>query len=69
MQAQSAAGTQIYSTDLTYEMLELLFYPEEDFYLDADGNPVFFIQSAYVCDSADGLLLFPFTIEELLDEL
>ena len=55
--------------DLTREELEAQFYPEEDFYLDENGNPVFYVQPSYIASSAEGVLTFPFTLEELLDEL
>ena len=69
IQEQQAAGEINYDPDLTYDMLTQTFYPEEDFYLDASGNPVFFIQAATLASAADGVLLFPFTVEELKDEL
>ena len=58
-----------YYDDLTREELEAQFYPEEDFYLDENGNPVFYVQPSYIASSAEGVLTFPFTLEELLDEL
>lgn len=36
---QQASGTVAYYDDLTYDDFAADFYPEEDFYLDADGNP------------------------------
>ena len=69
IEQQRAAGTVAYYDDLTREELEAQFYPEEDFYLDENGNPVFYVQASYLASSAEGVLLFPFTVEELLDEL
>lgn len=69
IQEQLADGTIAYYDDLTYEIFEGNFYPEEDFYLDADGNPVFFLQEGTVAPVAEGVLYFPFTLEELLDEI
>lgn len=69
IEQQRADGSVAYDDDLTYETFADSFYPEEDFYLDADGNPVFFIQEAFIAPAAEGVLSFPFTLEELLDEL
>jgi hypothetical protein len=69
IEEQRTEGTVNYDTDLTYEMLTQEFYPEEDFYLDENGDPVFFIQSATIASAADGVLLFNFSLEELKDEL
>lgn len=48
--------------------LEFVFFPEEDFYLDENGSPVFYLQPGVV-DESDVLMTFPFTIEEILDEM
>lgn len=54
---------------LLFEEMEACFYPEEDFYLDAQGDPVFFLQENSVAEPEAGILLFPITLEELLDEI
>ena len=54
--------------DLEEESLEYGFFPEEDFYLDQSGNPVFYLQPGFAEDS-DRLLVFPIGIEEILDEM
>jgi len=69
IQEELSTGVRAYYDDLTFDLLEATFYPEEDFYLDADGNPVFFIQEAMVAPASEGVLLFPFSLEELLDEI
>lgn len=69
IQEQLSSGAVAYYDDLTYETFEANFYPEEDFFLDADGNLVFFVQEAVVAPAAEGVLFFPFTLEELLDEI
>lgn len=69
IEEQKAEGIIAYYDDLTREELEAQFYPEEDFYLDENGNPVFYVQPSYIASSAEGVLTFPFTLEELLDEL
>lgn len=58
-----------YFDGLTYEAFEMDFYPEEDFYMDGEGRLVFFIQAGILADEDQGVLLFPFTLEELKDEL
>ncbi len=55
--------------DFTEEALELSFYPEEDFYLDSTGNPVFYLQPGKAADPKAGLLTFPISISTILDEL
>ena len=42
------------------------FSPESDFYLDADGNVVFFIQAGEIAGEIAGVLRFPFNPAELL---
>lgn len=54
--------------DLDEEYLEYAFFPEEDFYLDETGNPVFYLQPGAVEDS-DRLITVPITIEDILDEM
>ena len=46
IEEQKAEGIIAYYDDLTREELEAQFYPEEDFYLDENGNPVEY-QSLY----------------------
>ncbi len=58
-----------YFTDLTREDLSHFFFPEENFYLDENGNPVFFLQPGLVAPESVGLLTYGFSLEEILDEL
>lgn len=67
-QAMLDPALQIYE-DLTFEEFEWGFYPEEDFFLDAEGNFVFFIQEGMIAPQESGILLFKVTMEELLDEI
>lgn len=55
--------------DLAEEDLEYIFYPEEDFYLDENGNPVFFLQPGDAAPTEAGLMTFPLTLEDILDEM
>ena len=66
---QQIMNGAIFYDDLDYQMLCDNFYPEEAFYLDGDGNPVFFIQEGFIAPVTEGVLLFPFTMDELLDEI
>ena len=61
-------GVEYYS-DLTEESLDLILFPEEDFYLDENGDPVFFIQPGAAAPSECGLLTFPIPLEDILDEM
>lgn len=55
--------------DFTEEVLESAFFPEEDFYLDETGNPVFYLQPGKAASPEAGLLTFPILLEEIRDEL
>ena len=48
--------------------LDSYVFPEEDFYLDETGNPVFYLQPGFA-EGTDELLRFPISIEEILDEM
>ena len=50
------------------EELEYVFYPEEDFYLDAEGNPVFYLQPGLTEEGGEALT-FPIPAEDILDEM
>ena len=54
--------------DLTEENLEYAFFPEEDFYLDEEQQPVFYLQPGFAEDS-ETLIVIPISVEEILDEL
>ena len=54
---------------LNEDVLEYAFYPEEDFYLDANGEPVFFLQPGVIAPDDAGTILFPITREEIDDEM
>ncbi|MBQ8537645.1 MAG: DUF3298 domain-containing protein [Clostridia bacterium] len=69
IEEQMDAGEGSYYEGLTPEDLAAEFYPESDFYLDGDGNLIFFIQPGMIASEAAGHLVFPFSLEELLNEL
>ena len=66
--AMQESELQIYE-DLTFEELEWGFYPEEDFYLDRDGNFVFFVQEGVIAPPELGPLFFTISLDDLLDEI
>ncbi|MEG0741357.1 MAG: hypothetical protein RR521_03965 [Clostridia bacterium] len=55
-----------YLDGLSEAGLRAAFSPESDFYLDLDGNIVFFIQAGVVAGEVAGILTFPFSSAELL---
>lgn len=55
-----------YLEELSRTDFENAFFPERDFYLDEDGNAVFFIQTGEIAVEAAGVLIFPFAPAELL---
>ena len=54
---------------LDYDWFSQVFYPEEDFYLNENGDPVFFIVEGMIAPAAEGTMYFPFTLDDLLDEI
>ena len=57
---------------LTEEDLSHVFFPEESFYLDENGDPVFYIQPVDVLEvvpEGTDLFIFPIPLEDILDEL
>ena len=58
-----------YDAGFTEEELSAVFFPEEDFYMDETGNPVFFLQPGVAAPEDAGLLTFPIPLEDILDEL
>ena len=66
IEAERADPETEYLEDLAKADLESVFSPETDYYLDADGNVVFFIQSGEIAGEVAGVLVFPFAPAELL---
>lgn len=64
-QRDASDGGVGYYDDLTIEDLAAEFYPEADFYLDAAGDLVFFIQPGMIASEVDGVLTYPFSLDEL----
>ena len=55
--------------DMTPEDFEWGFYPEEDFYLDANGDFVFFIQEDIIAPQEAGQFFYTISLDDLLDEI
>ncbi len=58
--------------DVTEESLDYVFFPEENFYLDENGDPVFYLQPGDFFSEVPegtGLFTFPIALEDILDEL
>lgn len=66
IQQQQATLQKGYFPALTYDDLVNVFTPESDFYLDEDGNFVFFIQAGQIAGEVEGILTYPFSMAELL---
>lgn len=58
-----------YYPDFTREQLEQVFFPEDHFYLDENGDPVFYLQPGIAAPESAGLLTFPISLEDILDEM
>ena len=58
-----------YFPEFTKEELSHVFFPEENFYLDDTGNPVFYIQPGIAAPETAGLLTYSISLEDILDEL
>lgn len=55
-----------YLDGLMEQQVQNAFDPEQDFYLDQDGNVVFFIQSGEIAGEIAGILEYPFSVAEML---
>lgn len=69
IQPEMAAADSIYYGDLTYEEFADCFYPEEDFYLNAEGDVVFFLQEGVAAPAEFGPLTYTIPLETILDEI
>ena len=68
-QLQANRNKWMINPDFSEDMMEFCFYPEEDFYLQEDGIPVFYLEPGIASDLSDGLLTFPIPLEEIRDEM
>ena len=66
VQYEIAAMQKAYFPGVTQEEFRAAFSPERDFYFDADGNFVFYIQAGLIAAEVEGVLTFPFSLAELL---
>ena len=58
-----------YPEGVSEQDIEAVIAPQNDFYLDQDGNVVFYIQSGELAGEIAGILTFPFSTAELMDAL
>lgn len=65
---ENETGMDFYE-DYTVENLFSDLFPEEQFYLDENGDPVFFLQPGVAADESLGLITFRISLEDLLDEM
>ena len=55
--------------DYTREFLSEDFHPEQDYYLDENGEPVFYLNPGVIAPESIGLITFSLTREDILDEM
>ena len=55
--------------DFSEQDLANYFLPENDFYLNENGDPVFYVEPGIITDETDGYLFFTIPIEEIKDEM
>ena len=65
---ENTDGVSYYS-GFTREELEAQLFPEENYYLDENGDPVFYLQPGVAAPEEAGLLTFTIPLEDILDEL
>ena len=63
---EAGMQTHAYFADATEADLRAAFAPEQDFYLDGEGNFVFYVQPGVVAPELEGVLTYPFSLAELL---
>lgn len=66
VEGDRAMQARAYYADATESDLRRTLNPESDFYLDADGNIVFFVQAGELASEVEGILTYPFSPAELL---
>jgi hypothetical protein len=64
----NTAGVE-YDEDYSEEKLASDLFPEEQFFLDENGDPVFYLQPGVAADESCGLLTFSIPLETILDEM
>lgn len=63
------SGASMIYEDMTLEEFEWGFYPEEDFFLDTEGNFVFFVQENVIAPPEAGQFFYTISLADLLDEI
>ncbi len=55
--------------EFTDDYLKDMLFPEEDFYLDETGNPVFYVEPGILADESLGYLTFSIPLQDIRDEM
>ena len=58
-----------YFDEITFDYLKDSLSPQEDFFLDENGDPVFFVAPGTIADESLGYIVFPIPLEDIADEL
>ncbi len=67
LQARNGKDLEL-AEDLEREALDYAFFPEEDFYLEENGDPVFFLQPG-TAEASGRLITVTIPVEDILDEM
>ena len=68
LQEKVDAGELVLFDDIDEDYLTDNFFPEEAYYLDENGDPVFFFQPGWIAGPEYGLIELPVALETLCDE-
>lgn len=60
---------EVFLDDVDEKAIGFLLYPEEDFFLDSEGNAVFFFQPGDLKPEEEGPVLVAIPLEDILDEI
>ena len=58
-----------YYDDINFDYLQAYVSPHEDFYLNENGDPVFYVVPGTISDESAGYLVFTIPMEDILEEL
>lgn len=55
--------------EVDYDYLHDFVFPQEDFYLDENEDPVFYAAPGTIADESAGYVIFPVSLEDIIGEL
>ena len=58
-----------YFDEVTFDYLKTYVSPQTDFFLDGNGDPVFFISPGVIAEESMGYLVFPIPLDDIVNEL